>query len=74
MQSNIKHYREKNGLSRPALAKKVGVHWETIKSYEVKGAVPSLKVAYRIAKEFGVRIDDLFDFETLEENKDGLCS
>ena len=60
-------------MTRPALAKKVGVHWETIKSYEVKGAVPSLKVAYRIAKELGVKIENLYEFEVLEENKDGLC-
>lgn len=68
MQSNIKFYREKNGLTRPALAKRVGVSWETIKAYEVKGALPSLKVAYRIAKELDVKMEDLYEFEQLEEN------
>ena len=73
MQSNIKLYREMKRMTRPALAKKVGVQWETIKAYEVKGATPSLKVAYRIAKVLGVKIEDLYEFETLGENKDGLC-
>ena len=49
------------GLSRPALAEKVGVSWETIKAYEVKGAFPSLKVAFKIAKELDVKIDDLYE-------------
>lgn len=61
MRSNIKVYREMKGLSRPALAEKVGVSWETIKAYEVKGAFPSLKVAFKIAKELDVKIDDLFE-------------
>lgn len=61
MKSNIKVYREMKGLSRPALAEKVGVSWETIKAYEVKGAFPSLKVAYKIAKELDVKIDDLYE-------------
>ena len=61
MKSNIKVYREMKGLSRPALAEKVGVSWETIKAYEVKGAFPSLKVAFKIAKELDVKIDDLFE-------------
>jgi len=61
VRSNIKVYREMKGLSRPALAEKVGVSWETIKAYEVKGAFPSLKVAFKIAKELDVKIDDLFE-------------
>lgn len=61
MKSNIKVYREMKGLSRPALAEKVGVSWETIKAYEVKGAFPSLKVAFKIAKELDVKIDDLYE-------------
>lgn len=61
MRSNIKVYREMKGLSRPALAEKVGVSWETIKAYEVKGAFPSLKVAFKIAKELDVKIDDLYE-------------
>lgn len=61
MKSNIKVYREMKGLSRPALAEKVGVSWETKKAYEVKGAFPSLKVAFKIAKELDVKIDDLYE-------------
>lgn len=62
MDSNIKFYREKKGLTRPALADKVGVSWETIKAYEVKGAVPSLKVAFKIAHVLDVKVDELFEF------------
>lgn len=74
MQSNIKFYRKRIGLTRPALAEKVGVSWETIKAYEVKGAFPSLKVAYRIAKTLGIKIDDLYEFEEWEGDKNGLYS
>lgn len=60
VQSNIKIYRENKGLTRPAIAEKVGVSWGTVKAYEVKGAYPSLKVTYRIAKKLGIKIDDLY--------------
>lgn len=63
MNSNIKSIRTNKGLSRPVLAEKVGVSWETIKAYEVKGAYPSLKVAFKIAQELGVKVDDLYEFE-----------
>lgn len=47
-------------LTRPQLAEKVNVSWETIKAYEVKGATPSLQVALKIAKALDTSVEYLF--------------
>jgi putative transcriptional regulator len=61
LKSRIKEIREEAGFSRPKFAEMVDVHWETIKAYEVKGAYPSLKVAFKIAKALDVKIEDLYE-------------
>jgi DNA-binding XRE family transcriptional regulator len=57
---NIQELREEKRFTRPQLAEKAEVSWETIKAYEVKGAYPSIHVAFRIAKALECNVDDLF--------------
>ena len=63
MLNRIKEYRFKNNLTQDDLARKVEVRRETIVFLEQGKYNPSLKLAYDIAKVFGLRIEELFIFE-----------
>ena len=63
MKNRIKEFRAKYDLTQEDLAKKVGVRRETIVFLEKGKYNPSLKLAYDVAKVFGVKIDALFIFE-----------
>lgn len=65
--SKIQQLRKEKNWTRPKLAGMVGVTWETIKAYEVKGAFPSIHVAFRLANALNCKVDDLF--EVVEENE-----
>ncbi len=60
--TQLKTYREAQGLSQTALAEKVGVRRETIVHLEKGKYNPSLKLAMDIAKVFGVNVETLFQF------------
>jgi DNA-binding XRE family transcriptional regulator len=61
--NQIKEYRVKAGMTQDDLASKVGVRRETIVHLEAGRYNPSLKLAWDIAKVFGVQIEDLFHYE-----------
>jgi len=63
MKTRIKEYRAKYNMTQEELAKKVGVRRETIVFLEKGKYNPSLKLAYKIAKVFNVRIEDIFIFD-----------
>jgi putative transcriptional regulator len=63
METRIKELREKNGLTQEVLADKVGVTRQTILFLEKGKYNPSLRLAYKIARVFGVMIEDVFSFE-----------
>ena len=63
MKNRIKEFRAKYDLTQEDLAKKVGVRRETIVFLEKGKYNPSLKLAYDVAKVFGVKVDALFIFE-----------
>lgn len=63
MKTRIKEYRAKFGMTQEELAKKVGVRRETIVFLEKGKYNPSLKLAYKIARVFNARIEDIFIFE-----------
>ncbi len=54
--SRIKELREISGYSRHAVAKLVGVDYETYKGYEENGTDIPISVLYKLANEFGVRL------------------
>jgi len=62
LKNSIKELRENQNLSMLDLAEKVGVKKETIEQLESGRYTPSLSLAYKIAKELKVRIEDLFKF------------
>jgi putative transcriptional regulator len=50
-------------LTQQALADKVGVTRQTIIALEGDKYFPSLLLAFRIAAAFGVRVDDVYQYE-----------
>jgi putative transcriptional regulator len=66
MKTNIKQYRNNKELTQEQLAERVGVRRETIIFLEQGKYNPSLRLAYKIAKELKTDIDKLFSFEKSE--------
>ncbi len=50
-------------MTQEALATRVGVTRQTIIALEASKYVPSLVLALRIARAFGVRVEDVFQYE-----------
>ncbi|MFH1704850.1 MAG: helix-turn-helix transcriptional regulator [Patescibacteria group bacterium] len=63
MKTKIKKLRAKYNLTQEDLAKKVGVRRETIVFLEQGKYIPSLKLAWDVAKILKTTIDELFIFE-----------
>ena len=66
MKTRIKELRKEQKLSQEELAYAVGTTRQTITSIEVGKYTASLQLAYRIAKYFGLTIEDVFDFSDEE--------
>ena len=67
MKTRIQELRKKYKLSQEELALAVGVTRQTIISLEREKYTASLVLAYKIARYFGVTIEDVFDFSEVEE-------
>ena len=63
MENRIKEYRREKKLTQDDLAKAVEVTRQTIISLENGRYTASLSLAFKLAKYFGVKIEDLFIFE-----------
>lgn len=63
MENRIKEYRKLRKLTQDDLAKAVDVTRQTIISLESGKYIASLQLAFKLAKYFGVKIEDLFIFE-----------
>jgi putative transcriptional regulator len=63
--NRIRRLRFDNGeMTQQALAEKVGVTRQTIIALEAGKYVPSLLLAFRLASAFGVRVEEVFQFES----------
>ena len=67
LKSRIAELRKERKVSQEELAKAVGVTRQTITSIEVEKYTASLVLAYKIAKYFGLTIEEIFDFSEVEE-------
>jgi len=63
MQTRIREFRSRRGITQEDLAKVVGVRRETIVFLEQGKYNPSLKLAHDVARALHATIDDLFIFE-----------
>jgi len=67
LKNRIRELRKEARLSQEELALAVGTTRQTITSLEVGKYTASLKLAYKIAKYFNLTIEEVFDFEDMEE-------
>lgn len=67
MRTRIKELRKERKLSQEELATAVGTTRQTITSIEVGKYTASLPLAYKIARYFGLSIEDVFDFSEIDE-------
>ncbi|HOO33792.1 MAG TPA: helix-turn-helix transcriptional regulator [Thermotogota bacterium] len=67
MKTKIKELRKKEKLSQAELAFEVGTTRQTITSIECEKYTASLVLAYKIAKYFGMTIEEVFDFSEVED-------
>ena len=54
-------------MTQQALAAHIGVTRQTVNAIELGKYSPSLEVAFRIARVFGVGLDDVFTFDERTE-------
>lgn len=67
MRTRIKELRRERKMSQAELADAIGTTRQTITSIEVGKYTASLPLAYKIARYFGLTIEDVFDFSDIEE-------
>tara|TARA_R110002096_G_scaffold258695_1_gene452185 strand:- start:191 stop:406 length:216 start_codon:yes stop_codon:yes gene_type:complete len=60
LDNRIRVYRAEHRLSQGALADIIGVSRKTISTIEVGRFVPSTLIALKIARYFGVSVEDIF--------------
>jgi putative transcriptional regulator len=63
LKNRIRVYRAEHRLSQADLAEHIGVSRKTINTIEVGRFVPSTVIALRIARHFGVSVEDVFSLE-----------
>ena len=63
MKTRIRDLRRERKLSQEELADAVGTTRQTITSIETGKYIASLPLAYRIARYFGLKIEDVFLME-----------
>ncbi|HEY9246803.1 MAG TPA: helix-turn-helix transcriptional regulator [Candidatus Methanoperedens sp.] len=63
MKNTLKVQRAIHDMTQDDLAKKVGVTRQTINAIELQKYDPSLSLAFKLAKLFNIRIEELFKYE-----------
>jgi putative transcriptional regulator len=63
MKNKIKIFRAMHNLTQEDLAKTIGVNRQTILAIEKEKYVPSLDLAFKISRYFGVNVEEIFIFD-----------
>ncbi len=70
MKVHLKRYRfENDGMTQQELAERVGVTRQTIISIERGKYKPSIELALRLARVFGVPVEAIFELEDAAEEE-----
>ena len=67
LKNHIKQHRARLNLTQEDLGSRVGVRRQTILAIEKGQYVPSALLAFKIAKQLGMRVDELFELVHHEE-------
>ena len=65
----INQKRTENNMSRKQLGDLIGVSDKTIARYEREECYPPVNYAYRIAAYFNLLVDDLYDFDSKQDEE-----
>jgi putative transcriptional regulator len=63
LDNRIRVYRAEQRISQGELAERIGVSRKTISTIEVGRFVPSTVIALKIARYFGVAVEDVFSLK-----------
>lgn len=63
MKNRIEEIRKSRGIRQEEFAKALGVSRQTISSLETGRYNPSIQLAFKIARYFGMTIEDVFIYE-----------
>ena len=63
MKNKIKVFRAMHNLTQEHLAQAIGVNRQTILAIEKEKYIPSLDLAFKISRYFGVNIEEVFIFD-----------
>jgi putative transcriptional regulator len=69
LKNNIPVLRAARRWTQQELADRLGVSRQTVISIEANRYNPSLILAFEIARQFGVEINEVFQYEVKEESK-----
>jgi putative transcriptional regulator len=69
LRNHVKQHRARVGLTQEELGARVGVRRQTILAIEKGHYVPSTLVAFKIARQLGMSVDDLFELVDTTEVK-----
>jgi len=72
MKNRLKVFRAMHDLTQESLAIKLGVTRQTVVSIENGRYDPSISLAFRIARLFNVKIEDIFEYESPSGEFHGL--
>jgi len=67
MKNRIEEIRKQRGIRQEELAKMLGVSRQTVSSLETGRYNPSISLAFKVARCFGMTIEEIFIYE--EENE-----
>ena len=67
MNNRIEEIRKARGVNQEELAKALSVSRQTISSLENGRYNPSIELAYKLSKYFGMTIEEVFIFEEAEK-------
>ena len=67
MKNRIEEIRKARGVNQEELAKALGVSRQTISSLENGRYNPSIELAYKLSKYFGLTIEEVFICEEAEK-------
>lgn len=68
MKNKIKIFRATHDLTQEQLADEIGVSRQTVNAIESDKYLPSLGLAFKIAKLFKVTIEEIFTFDEQKDN------
>ena len=72
LKNRVRRLRFDHGeMTQEELARRVGVTRQTIIAIEAGKYAPSLPLAFRLARTFGVRIEDVFEYRDEAETPNG---